>query len=397
MVEAVNGTCSRLTTGCSATYTQGEVVVWGADDIGRLNGRRIAVVHEWVNAYAGSEQVFEALARIFPTADLFALSRNPAIELDLGERAVRTTWLDRPVLRDRRGLTLPAMPSAWWGLGRGDYDVVLSSHHAFAHANRLAAAHGVHLAYVHSPARYLWSPEIDARGGSSLLTPARAVLRAVDRRASARVTDYAANSSAVAERIRRFWDREARVIHPPVRVEYFGERASEEPSRDYVFGFGRWIPYKNLHLVIEAAGIAGIPVKIAGRGPDARRIRAAEAAASVPVEIIESPDDERLRSLYANARCLVFPTVEDFGIVPVEAQAAGTPVVAPAAGGALDTVRNGVTGVLTQDSSPGELARGILGCSTLSGEECRRNAQRFGRRRFEQAILDWTVGHLGRS
>ncbi len=387
----------RLTTDCSVTYTQEEAVVGGADAIGRLNGHRIAVVHEWVDAYAGSEQVFEALARIFPTADLFALSRTPGIDLDLGGRAVRTTSLDRRVLRDRRGLTLAAMPVAWWALGRRDYDVVISSHHAFAHANRLVASNGVHLAYVHSPARYLWSPEIDARGGSRLLAPARGVLRAVDRRASARVTGYAANSSAVAERIRRFWDREARVIHPPVRVEYYGSRLPQQPSRDYVLGFGRWIPYKNLHLVIEAADIAGLPVKIAGRGPDAQRIRAAAAAASVSVEIIESPDDERLRTLYANARCLVFPTVEDFGIVPVEAQAAGTPVVAPAAGGALDTVTDGVTGVLTKDSSPGELARGIVEASTLSGKACRRNAERFGRHRFEEAILDWTLGHLARS
>lgn len=362
-----------------------------------LDDLRVAVVHEWVNAYAGSEQVFEALAGVFPTADLFALSRDPSIQLELRGRAVKTTWLDRPVLRTRRGLTLAAMPSAWWALGHGTYDLVITSHHAFAHANRLAGPSGVHLAYVHSPARYLWSPEIDGRGGSGLLAPARAVLKTVDRRASRRVNGYAANSTAVAQRIRRYWDRDSRVIYPPVRVEYFSGRPPAHPNRDYVLGFGRWIPYKKLHLVIEAADVAGLPVKIAGRGPDARRIHAAAEAATVPVEIIESPDDEQLRSLYAHARCLVFPTFEDFGIVPVEAQAAGTPVVALAEGGALDTIIPGVTGVLTQDTSPRELAQAIRDCSTLSAEDCQRNAQRFGRRAFELAVREWTVAHLEES
>lgn len=356
-----------------------------------MSGRRIAVVHEWIDAYAGSEQVFEALARIFPQADLFALSHEPSVALDLGGRGVRTTILDKPRLRGLRPMTLPVMPLVWRALGPRDYDVVISSHHAFAHANRLAGQGGVHLSYVHSPARYLWSPQIDARGASPLLAPARSLLRAVDRRASSRVTGYAANSSAVAARIRRYWGRASRIIHPPVRVEYFGEELHQPSDEEFVLGFGRWIPYKNLHLVIEAADLAGLPVKIAGRGPDASRIRAAASRAKVPVQIIESPDDETLRRLYQQARCLVFPTVEDFGIVPVEAQAAGTPVVAPAAGGVLDTVVDGVTGFLTPDESPAELARAIGRCRSLAPAACRTNAERFSTARFEEQIVHWTL------
>jgi glycosyltransferase involved in cell wall biosynthesis len=356
---------------------------------GHSNRRRVAVVHEWIASYAGSEQVFEAIAGTFPQADLYALSRVPSVQLDLAGRSVRTTILDRAHLRDRRSLTLPFMPVAWRALGRDNYDVVISSHHAFAHSNRLARPGGIHLSYVHSPARYVWSPEIDDRGASILLAPARSLLRVADRRASARVTDYAANSSAVAGRIRAFWHREARIIHPPVRVEFFGEHPHPDPSRSYVLGVGRWVPYKNLHMVIQAADIAGVPVKIAGRGPDASRIRAAAAAARVPVEIVESPDDDHLRDLYAQALCVVFPTVEDFGIVPVEAQAAGTPVVALSAGGALDTVVDGSTGALVSDCSPVELARGIVRCRTLAAVDCRENAQRFNLGRFQQEILAW--------
>lgn len=362
-----------------------------------LAGARIAVVHEWVDAYAGSEQVFEALARTFPDADLFALTQEPDVALDLGGRSVRTTFLDRPALRGRRSLTLPIMPAAWFALGVGDYDVVISSHHAFAHANRLVKKGGVHLSYVHSPARYVWTPEVDARGAAPLLAPARAALRAVDRRAAQRVTSYAANSSAVAERIRRHWGRNSRVIHPPVRVEFFAQRPAQEPERTTVLGFGRWIPYKNLHKVVEAADLAGLPVTIAGRGPDASRIRAAAARAQVPVSIVESPDDETLRSLYRQAVCLVFPTVEDFGIVPVEAQAAGTPVVAPAAGGALDTVVDRVTGILTPDDEPRTLAAAIRESVGLSAEACSANAARFSLRRFEHEVLDWTAQALAAS
>jgi glycosyltransferase involved in cell wall biosynthesis len=352
--------------------------------------RRMAVVHEWIDAYAGSEQVFEAIAGVFPRADLIALSYEPGVRLALAGRRVQTTFLDKASLRNRRSLTLPLMPVAWRALSKSKYDVVVSSHHAFAHTNRLADA-GIHLSYVHSPARYLWSPEIDQRGASWYVRPVKGALRGIDLAASKRVTAYAANSTAVAERIQKFWGRDATVIHPPVRVDFFGEAAAEPPTRDYVLGVGRWIPYKNLHRVIEAADLAGMPVKIAGRGPDKSRIIAAADAARVPVELIEAPSDDALRDLYRNASCLVFPTIEDFGIVPVEAQAAGTPVVAVAAGGATDTVRDGRTGFLAAEATPEVLSERILDVGRIDSVECQRNAARFARTEFDARIQDWVA------
>lgn len=357
---------------------------------------KIAVLHEWVAAYAGSEQVFEAIAGIFPKADLLALSYEPGVSLDLGGRHVRTTFLDNRLLRRRRSLTLPLMPAAWRELGKAEYDVVVSSHHAFAHTNRLADG-GTHLCYVHTPARYLWSPEIDDRGAAWYLAPARAALRSVDLAASRRVTQYAANSTAVAKRIESFWNREATIIYPPVRVEYFSQPAIAPPTRDYVLGVGRWIPYKNLHRVIEAADIAGMPVTIAGRGSDRSRIVAAAEAAKVPVNLVESPSDDQLRELYRNAACLIFPVVEDFGIVPVEAQAAGTPVIAQAAGGALDTVSPGVSGVLVQgEPSAKRLASAIGEAVTMNGEGCRRIASRFSRTAFVEHFTAWAAASIDR-
>jgi glycosyltransferase involved in cell wall biosynthesis len=352
----------------------------------------LAIVHEWVQARAGSEQVFESIAQSFDAADLYALSVNPEIRLKLGGRPVRTTWLNHPALRDRRQVTLPLMPLAWRCLGKAKYDAVISSHHAFAHSNRLAGE-GIHLSYVHAPARYLWSSDIDSRGATALLAPARALLKQVDLRAVSRVTAFAANSTEVAGRIEEYWNRQADVIHPPVEVEYFGQGAAAASKGGYVLGVGRWIPYKNLHLVIAAASIAGLPVKIAGRGPDKSRIVAEAERARVPVELIESPSDEQLRDLYQGAYALVFPTMEDFGMVPIEAQAAGTPVVALGAGGALDTVIDGVTGVLTPSVDPVELAAAIAVAMALKPTDCLRNAENFSRARFQLKIRDWAAAH----
>jgi glycosyltransferase involved in cell wall biosynthesis len=355
----------------------------------------MAIAHEWVDSYAGSEQVFEALARLFPDADLFALSVSPNVELATNGRPIRTTILDKSLLRNRRAWTLPLMPFAWRALGSDSYDLVISSHHAFAHSNRLAGRNGVHLSYVHTPARYLWSPEVDHRGASKLLSPARAALRRVDRASAERVDGYAANSNAVASRIAQFWRRPATVIHPPVRVAFFHEPSAAAPTADYILGVGRWVPYKNLHRVIEAASLARMPVKIAGRGPDKSRILAAADAATVDVELIESPTDIELRALYHNAACLIFPTVEDFGIIPVEAQAAGTPVIAVAEGGALDTVIPGTTGVLVSDIDARTLADAVEETIALPRSHIAKTTDRFSVGEFDRAIRSWIMDGLG--
>ncbi len=350
---------------------------------------RLAIVHEWVDDRAGSVKVFKELAETFPSADLYALSRDPQTTVSFGKRELHTSPLDRPLLRELRGPTLPLMPLAWRALGRGTHDSVITSHHAFAHTNRLARR--AHLVYVHAPARYLWTPEIDGRGGNPALAPVRDALKRIDRRAAKRVTSYAANSSEVASRIERFWGREARVIHPPVQVEFFAEPAATQPTRDYLLGVGRWVPYKNLPLVIETADRARLPVKIAGDGPDRERIVAAAQRASVPVELVDAPSDEALRELYRNAAALVFPTIEDFGIVPVEAQAAGTPVVTIGTAGVLDTVVAGRTGVFADSLAPGALAEAVAAAARLSPSDCRANAERFSASSFRAQIRAWAA------
>jgi glycosyltransferase involved in cell wall biosynthesis len=355
----------------------------------------VAIVHEWVQARAGSEQVFENIAQLFPEADLWALSVEPGVRLEVGQRPVRTTWLDVPLVRRHRELTFPIMPLAWRTTGSSKtYDVAITSHHAFATQNRLTRPGGRHYAYVHSPARYLWHPDIDPRGQG---LPQRLIgppLRMIDRRRAGQLHAIAANSEAVAARIREAWDVDCRVLHPPVDTAFFAPGRDESvrlPAEDgFLLGLGRWIEYKNLGRVIEVGDALGIPTVIAGRGPLGTSLRQQAAAASVPVHVVEGPSDVVVRELLRRAGALVFPTVEDFGIVPVEAQSVGTAVVAPRAGGAVETIIDGRTGVLVDDVSVVALADGVTRALDMDTSQCSENAQRFSRQAFARGLAEWT-------
>lgn len=355
----------------------------------------LALVHEWIAARAGSEQVFEVMASMWPEADLFALSRDPDVPFESGGRRVTTTWLDRRHLRDRRGLTLPLMPLAWRSLGRHTHEWALTSHHAFASCNRLAERQ---LVYVHTPARYLWTPKVDGRGRGPAASLARPALRLVDRTAAGQVVAIAANSREVVRRIEKHWHRTATVIHPPVDVEFF---ASDEPNEPvpglpdhFIAGLGRWIPYKNHEKIIEIGEERGIAVVLAGHGPLRDRLVARAAAATVPVQVIEMPSRSQVREILRRAGVLVFPTREDFGLVPVEAMAAGTPVVAAAAGGALETVVDGVTGRLVAEGATSAYAEAVEQAMALDTAACTARAQDFGLATFRRNLKDWTAQHF---
>jgi glycosyltransferase involved in cell wall biosynthesis len=355
----------------------------------------MAVVHEWVQARAGSEQVFETIAQLYPDADLWALSVEPGVRLHVDGRPIRTTWLDLPRVRRHRELTLPLMPLAWWATGTaGSYDVVLTSHHAFATQNRLTRAGGRHYAYIHSPARYLWHPDVDPRGRGLPQRIAGPSLRAVDRRRARQLHSIAANSRAVAIRVREVWDVDCRVLHPPVDTEFFAPGRDETidlPAPDgFLLGLGRWVEYKNLARVIEVGEAVGVPTVIAGRGPLGKSLRQQAACATTPVHVVEAPSDAVVRELLRRAGVLVFPTVEDFGIVPVEAQAVGTPVVAPRAGGALETIVDSSTGVLVDDVAVDTLAEGVREALVMDTSRCTGNARRFSRYAFASGLAEWT-------
>lgn len=319
--------------------TPGDVIPTGRQsDLGRscefrpLRGRSVALVHEWFGATGGSEEVFRRIADLVPHAERFVLWKDR----DVTEPGLRESWLARTPLTRSKALALPLMPLVWRTLTRERYDVVISSSHAFAHTVRLGSPEQTrYLSYVHAPARYLWSPTFDGRGASPLLAPPRRVLRAADVRLSRHVHSYAANSREVQNRIRRYWRRDATVINPPVDTDYFAAAPAVDrsQSRDYLLGVGRWIPYKNFDLVIGIAEAAGLPLVLAGSGPEETNLRRLADRVGVPVTFEVMPGKERLRQLYWGARALLFPVHEDFGIIPVEAQACGTPVLGLRRGG----------------------------------------------------------------
>ena len=363
-------------------------------DLNGLHLGRIALVHDWIDSLGGAESTFLEMALALPQADLYALTMAPSFKRTFADRTVRTTWLDRNFLRSNRALTLPLMSPAWRSLRTGRrYDLIVTSVHALAREFALGRS-DAHLCYTYTPLRYVWTPQIDGRGSARLLKPARAALKRLDRRTVASVDSFASISNEVAARVSEFYGRASVVIPPPVDTGFFNEGANPRGQRgDYLLSVGRFVPYKRHDLVIEAGALLGAKVVIAGSGPDERRLR--ELAARLPnsqVDFHVAPTREKVRDLMRGARLFVFPSFEDFGIVPVEAQACGTPVVAFGRGGSLDTVIPGRTGLLVGTQSASEFASGIASCDglQLSKDDCRQNAERFSQSEFRGRFLAWT-------
>lgn len=361
------------------------------------------LVHEWIEPSGGAENVLEALARTFPDADVQCLWNDAPQRF--AERTVRETWLARTPLRRHKALALPFALGAWRGLeAHGDYEWMLVSSHLFAHHATLRRQDVPKYVYAHTPARYIWNPELDERGSSAAVRSVSPFFRRIDRRRAQEATAIAANSEFVRQRIRDAWDRDAEVIHPPVAVERIlshtdwrtqvtddsERRLLDALSHSFVLGASRFVPYKRLDLVIAAAEQAGMPAVIAGRGPEESRLRALAERATVPVEIVVSPSDAMLYALLQQAQVFVFPPVEDFGIVPVEAQAAGTPVVTGPVGGQVETFHAGVSGVSADSASTADLARGIRRALDLDAFDPHTATAAFSeiafRKRIEQFV-----------
>lgn len=305
-----------------------------------LAGLRVALVHDWLTGLRGGERALDEIVRLFPEADLYTLvyvpgSTTPRIE----SRRIATSFLDRlpGAARHYRKL-LPLYPRAIESFRLEGYDLVVSSSHAVAKSVRRPP--GVpHLCYCFTPMRYVWD-QADAYLGRGLrrrlAAPLVRSLQRFDVRTSGpeRVSRFVAISKTVAERIRRHYGREARVVYPPVDVHRI--RPSGRPPEDFYLLVGGFVPYKREEIVLEAFRNLERRLVVAGDGPGRARLA---RRAPPRVEFTGRVSDAELASLYARCRALVYPQEEDFGIVAVEAQAAGRPVIAYARGGATETVR----------------------------------------------------------
>lgn len=306
---------------------------------------RVALVHERFTEFGGSEAVVGEFVETWPDARVFApIVAAGGVREPVG--SVHDSWLSRAhsALGGRHAPLLPLVPRALRRMPLRDFDVVVISHHAFATQAALATDAPV-VAYVHSPARWAWDREFRAqeaggRAGQLALGALGALARRGELRAAPRLTHVVANSHAVAQRVTEWWGLPASVVNPPVQVARF----TPEPTvarEDFFLCAGRLVPYKRADLAIRAARRAGVRLVVLGEG----RFRAQlEALAGPETTFLGATSAERLQDMYRRCRALLMPGIEDFGIVPVEAMACGAPVLAVGAGGALDTVRPGVTG-----------------------------------------------------
>ena len=351
----------------------------------------LALCHEWLRYPHGSEKTFMQMARVFPAADLYALTMSAPGGLDFGGRRVATTFLDRiPPLRDRHALQLPLMPLAWRYATRRRYQVVVTSSHACAKGFR-PGRRALHLCYCYTPMRYVWTPDLDRRKRANPLTRVgEAALKRWDLKSVGWVDEFAAISHYVKARIERFYSRPARVIYPPVDTDFY---TPGDPSnrRDFAVAVARLVPYKRMDLAIRACRDTGVPLRIAGWGPQEAELRDLAENIGADVRFVTNPTDEQLRELYRSARVCLFPAEEDFGIVPVEAQACGTPVVALGRGGSLETVADGITGAHIAAQTAEDLAAGMQAVfdAGISAEACRQNAERFSQATFHQQFAAW--------
>lgn len=367
-------------------------------------GLRTLLAHEWLAPTGGSENVFEALADVIrPDRRLCLWNDAPARFGDVEE-----SWLSRTPAKRNKAVALPLMPAAWRSCSLGDVDRVIVSSHAFAHhlAGRAARRGIASYAYIHTPARYVWAPDLDVRGASNTARLVSRMLKPWDRRAASDLVQYAANSTFVRQRVQESWGVDSRVIYPPVDVERIQQvddwlplvadgREQDRIERlpdSFVLGASRLVPYKRLDLAIRLGETLGLPVVIAGDGPDRPRLESISRLASVPVDFLGRVSTEALYALYARASVFSFLPIEDFGIMPVEAIASGTPVVVSEFGGARESAQ--ATGGGFVASGPLDSTRSEIDAFLRAVEPSELKAS--ARAKFSQGAFSLSVrGWLG--
>jgi glycosyltransferase involved in cell wall biosynthesis len=358
---------------------------------------RISLAHDYLLVMRGAERTFAAIAELYPQAPIFTLLHDEdATNGRFAGRSITTSPLQRfGIDQSAFRRLLPLYPRAIERLKLPQSDVVLSSSSAFAHGIRVPDG-AVHVCYCYTPFRYAWDEESYALGEiSPLLRPLlRQQLRRIrrwDLAASRRVDAYVAISELSRKRIKRHYGRDAPIIHPPVETHRF----TPGTPGDALLIVSEILPHKRLHIALEAAHRARTPVQVVGAGPHLSALKAAYPEA----EFLGRASDEDLVELYANARAVLMPNIEEFGITAVEAQAAGRPVIAAAAGGALETVIDGRTGYLATPDDVDSFVQAIQSLEQLDfhPDDAVQNAERFSVGAFERNLSAYVADVFARS
>jgi glycosyltransferase involved in cell wall biosynthesis len=367
-----------------------------------IEGLRVALIHDWLTGMRGGEKALEVFCEMFPAADLFTLvhlpgTTSPVIEQRTVKRSA-IQWL--PFAGRLYRQYLPLFPVAVEQFDLDSYDLVISTSHCAA-KSVVVTGRAKHLCYCLTPMRYAWDqfdayfgPDRVGKLGNLALRPVLAGLARWDRATEGRVHRYLAISQYVARRIALYYNRQSTLVYPPVDTEFYTPRPAPpaQPQPKFLV-VSALVPYKRVDLAMMAARHAGVGLTVVGNGPERANL---EKLTGNGIELVGWLDDEEIRELYRSTIATILPGEEDFGIVPVEAQACGRPVVALGRGGALDTVIDGETGVLFGDTTVESLAEGLARAAKIQWDSprIRLHAERFSRTRFVneiQHIVDDTL------
>lgn len=361
---------------------------------------RVAIVHDYLTQFGGAERILKVLMDLFPSAPVYTLVHDPKVTVGfLDTRRIRTSFLQRvPFARSKHRLFPLVMPLAVEQFDLSAYDLVISASHSFG-KGVITQPETLHVSYCFTPLRYAWDDshryvrEFGVPAFARLLLPlALTSVRVWDAHAADRVDHFLAISHFVAERIRKYYRREATIVYPPVETDTF------QPSKvvgDRFLVVSRLLQYKRIDLAIAACNELRVPLDVVGTGPEEERLR---ALAGPTIRFLGFQPDAVTARLYARAKAFLFPQEEDFGITPLEAAAAGRPVVAYRGGGALETVREGETGIFFDEQTVESLAAGMerVQEGRWDAERIRAHALTFDVREFRQAF-ETTVQELWRA
>lgn len=347
---------------------------------------RVALCHDWLTGMRGGERVLELLCDTFPDAPVYTLIHNRAAVSDrINSHRILTSWLQAvPGVMGRYRSMLPLFPAAAASLHVEPCDLLISASHCVAKAVRPPPG-ARHLCYCFTPMRYAWVFQREYLEGSPVkrfvAAPLLAWLRRWDRKTAKRVDSFVAISRHVQDRIARFYGRGSEIVYPPVNTEWWTPGGPGQDVGKYDLVVSALVPYKRIDLAVTVYNRTGYPLKIVGTGGEMGKLR---AMAGPNVELLGWQTDEVIRDLYRRCRMLVFPGEEDFGIVPLEAQSCGRPVVALGRGGALETVLDGRTGVFFAGQDESSLEAAIARCAATPWDTAalRQHAERFGHRAF---------------
>ena len=359
---------------------------------------KVAIVHYWLNGMRGGEKVLESLCRLYPEADIYTHAYEPdKISDTINRHNIFTTFIAKlPLSKKKYQAYLPLMPTALEELDLSKYDLVISSESGPA-KGVITRPDAVHICYCHSPMRYVWDMYHEYVAGKSLfkrllISPLIHYLKFWDALSANRVDYFIANSSYIAKRIRKLYRRSATVINPPVDFDAF---YTSETTGDYYLLLGQLVPYKKADMAVEAFKKSGKRLIVVGEG-ECKKDILKQAQGYDNIEILGKQPFSEICRLYAECKALIFPGIEDFGIVPLEAMASGRPVIAYAKGGVLDSVKDGETGLFYHQQTADALVGAVehFETETYDSNTIREHARTFSIANFEAQLTSFINNKL---